>query len=240
MTDENEIYTHKVFSSRVKLDPHDFVGDNGRIFYNEQTGELRISDGVTPFGHPIFGSGGGGGQTLFLYAENGVPVNPPLASISDSIALGDGSVARAHGAVMQSAGVFAQPGDAQIGDYVARGITTSNQPTEIFLDGVSKRILVQPNMSIAYCITVIARRTDSFSNEGAVYSIQGGIDRSVSYISTRLIGTPTKNVLSEDNPTWDIAVHADQIYGALQIRVTGEHSKTIRWVAHIQTVEVSV
>jgi hypothetical protein len=239
MTDINEIYTHKVFSSRVKLHPHEFVGDYGRIFYNEDTGELRISDGVTPFGHPIFGSGGGS-QTLNLYAENGLPINPPLASTPDSIALGDGSVSRAHGAIMQSSGVFTQPGDAQIGDYVARGITNSNQPTEIFLDGLSKRILVQPNMSIAYCITVIARRTDSFSNEGAVYSIQGGIDRSVSYISTRLIGTPTKTVLSEDNPTWDISVHADQIFGALQIRVTGEHSKTIRWVAHIQTVEVSV
>ncbi len=52
----NPNYTHKIFSSRVKVPATEFVGDVGRIFYNEATGELRLSDGVTPHGLPIFGS----------------------------------------------------------------------------------------------------------------------------------------------------------------------------------------
>lgn len=231
-------YTHILFSSRKKVKPTDFVGESGRIFYHEQTGELRISDGVTPHGWPIFGSGGS--TSLELYSENSTPVNAPIANHPVSIAMGDGSVSRTHGALTYATGVFSHPGDAQLGTYVARGITTGNAYEEIFLDGVSKRLLVPQNTSMSYTINFIARRTDSFSNEGAVYEIRGGIDRSTTLISTRLIGTPSKIVISEDNPSWDSMVSADTINGALQIKVKGEYGKTIRWVAHIQTVEVMV
>lgn len=234
----NQNNTQKIYSSRVKVDPYSFVGQSGRLFYNEDTGEIRLSDGITPYGLPVFG--GSGGVSLHLYSENGTPIHMPLATHTKSIALGDGSVARSHGAVVQSSGVFSQSGDAQVGSYIARGITTTNAFVEIFLDGVSNRLLVQPNMSLAFTITFIARRTDSFSNEGAVYEISGGIDRSVNLISTRLIGTPSTSVLSEDNPSWDVKVQADTSNGALQILVKGEHGKTIRWVAHVKTVEVTL
>lgn len=47
---------HDVFSSRngsstVTLNTH--IGNRGRIFYDETTGELRMSDGATPGGFPI-------------------------------------------------------------------------------------------------------------------------------------------------------------------------------------------
>lgn len=236
-----DIYTHLLFSSRKKVDPYGFVGEVGRIFYNEQTGELRLSDGVTPYGLPIyFGGQQGGGTVLARYSESGTPAQAPIASYPGSIALGDGSVARAHGAIVQASGSFVSPGDAQIGSYIARGITSSNVFEEIYLDGSSKRILIQPNTSIAYTITIIARRTDGSSNEGAVYEIGGGIDRLDTLVSTRLIGVPTKTIFSEDNPMWDVTVQADIINGSLKIMVKGEHNKTIRWVAHIKTVEVSI
>ena len=40
-----------------------FIGQEGTIFYDEQTGELRLSDGVTPGGIPIGGGAGGNGYT---------------------------------------------------------------------------------------------------------------------------------------------------------------------------------
>jgi len=40
-----------------------FIGTEGTIFYDEQTGELRLSDGVTPGGIPIGGGAGGNGYT---------------------------------------------------------------------------------------------------------------------------------------------------------------------------------
>ena len=44
--------TQKLFTSRVPVDPTVFIGEAGRMFYNEATGELRISDGHTPGGKP--------------------------------------------------------------------------------------------------------------------------------------------------------------------------------------------
>jgi len=44
----------KLFTSRVKNTlGTTFVGERGRLFYDENTGELRLSDGVTPGGNPI-------------------------------------------------------------------------------------------------------------------------------------------------------------------------------------------
>jgi len=57
-------FTRKIKAGLVKLDLNLFVGEYGTIFYNEDTGELRLSDGITPGGIPL-GAGGGGGATLF-------------------------------------------------------------------------------------------------------------------------------------------------------------------------------
>lgn len=234
-------HTHKLFSSRAKINVLDFIGEKGRLFYNEETGELRISDGVTPHGWPVFtGTGGGGGATLEFYAESGHPSLPPISSYPASIALGDGSISRDHGALTYASGTFQHRGDAQIGVYIARGITTGSSWTDLYLDGVSAELLIPANSSFSYTINFIARRTDSFSNEGGVYEVRGGIDRSASLVSTRLIGVPSTIVISEDNTEWDVQVSAGTTNGSLQIRVKGELGKTIRWVAHIQTVEVQV
>jgi hypothetical protein len=155
-----------------------------------------------------------------------------------AVALGDGAVANAHGVVMHAAGAFAQPGDAQVGSYVARIITTTDAMTEMFLDGVSDKLLLGTNISMAFSITFIARRTDA-DGEGAVYELRGGIDRGATVLSTRLIGNVNKIVISEDSPPWDVLAEADTYTGALCLKVKGESGKTIRWVAHIRTVEVT-
>lgn len=55
----------KIKSGRVPgLAADDFVGEIGQIFYNEDLGDLRLSDGTTP-GGILLGTGGGGGSTLY-------------------------------------------------------------------------------------------------------------------------------------------------------------------------------
>ena len=44
---------HKVWSSRFDGEHNDYVGEKGRLFYDEATGTLRLSDGHTPGGQPI-------------------------------------------------------------------------------------------------------------------------------------------------------------------------------------------
>lgn len=57
--------------------------------------------------------------------------------------------------------------------------------------------------------------------------------------TTALIGSVSKTVLAETNVAWDAAVSADTTNGSILIQVTGEAAKTIRWVAVVQTVEVT-
>lgn len=233
---DNIDYTQKVYSGRVKADVHNFVGQSGRLFYNESTGEIRISDGVTPYGLPIFSSSTG---SLLYYAEpNGTPDNRPRTTSPGAIAVGDGALSELPGAFIQSSGVFSQPGDAQVGSYISRIITSDSSYHEMFLDGISAKLSIQPNTSMAFTATIIAKRIDSYNSEGAVYEVKGGIDRSSTVVSTRLIGTPSKTVISEDNPSWGILVSSDSTNGALVFKAKGENGKTIRWVAHIKTVEV--
>ena len=55
----------KIKSGRIITTPvNDFVGDKGIIFYDEDTPELRLSDGLTPGGILISGGGGTGTFTL--------------------------------------------------------------------------------------------------------------------------------------------------------------------------------
>ena len=58
----------KIKSGRViTVNSTSFVGEKGQIFYDENIGDLRLSDGITPGGIPLNtgGSGGSGGIGLF-------------------------------------------------------------------------------------------------------------------------------------------------------------------------------
>lgn len=209
--------------------------------------------GTGPTGPGITGPTGAGGPTgsvgatgptgpqrfgsVFLYDENGVPITAPNAAGSKSIALGDGALANAHGALTHAAGTFTNSGDAQSGSYVMRGITTNATLTEIFLDGASDKLLINSDTTVAFSITFVGRRTDA-TGEGAVYELRGGVDKASTALSTRMIGGVNKMTISEDSPAWDVQADADTFVGALRLKVKGEAGKTIRWVAHIRTVEV--
>ena len=85
---------------------------------------------------------------------------------------------------------------------------------------------------------VIAKNTAS--DENAVYLFEGAIKRGTGVASAALVGTVTKTVHHEDVAGWDCDAVADTTNRALEIRVTGEAAKTIRWVAVVEWVEVGV
>ncbi len=231
--------THEIFSSRHKVPASTYVGQAGRIFYHEDTGELRLSDGVTPGGLPIYTSGGGSGTSLNLYNENGLPVIIPLATGARSIALGDGALSYSSGGIVHASGIFTNPGDAQTGSYIARGITTNSTFTELALDGSSAKLTIQPESTMNFIVNIVARRSDIPGQESGAFEIRGGIDRDVNVSTTRIVGITSTTIVAEDNPgMWDVKIEANAFDGALRIKVQGENGKTIRWVAHIQTVEV--
>ena len=56
-------YFRKVSAGLVKEDITEFVGEIGNIFFDVDTGELRLSDGVTPGGLEIYLNGSQRGYT---------------------------------------------------------------------------------------------------------------------------------------------------------------------------------
>lgn len=191
-----------------------------------------------------------------LYDEKVNGFVSPVADGLDSVALGSGAetqsgannslaiglqaLARTPYGVVQAGGRFASNGDAQVGRYTLRTHTISNVPTEMFIDGTagSVRLVLPDDATWTFRITVTGHRTD-LGNGHAGYTASGVIYRGSGAATTSIQGSVNKVVLSESNPSWDINISADNINGSLRILVTGENAKTIRWVALVETVEVT-
>jgi hypothetical protein len=187
-----------------------------------------------------------------LYVENPVaPVAPSVAgnnsvaigsgsatSAANGFAVGAGSLASTIGQKAFANGSFGGSGDAQTSLYVARNITTDATLTELFLDGSATQLVMPNNSVFTFDILVAARRTDA-TGGGAAYRFVGVARKDTTAGSVTFIGTPSKTVIGETNAAWDAAVSVDTTSGAFRVRVTGEAAKTIRWVATIQTTEVT-
>jgi hypothetical protein len=191
-----------------------------------------------------------------LYSEKVNGFVAPVAAALDSVALGSGaetqidannslaiglqSLARTQGGVVQASGRFASNGDAQTGRYLLRTHTINNSPTEMFIDGTggSVRLTLPDDATWTFRITITGHRTD-LGNGHAGYTVSGVIYRGAGAATTAIQGSIQKTVLAESNPIWDINISADNTYGSLKVAVTGENSKTIRWLALIETVEIT-
>lgn len=196
----------------------------------------------------------GGGSSLQLYAENPVsPVTPVAsgtnsiallsashASAQDSLAIGVQSLSRIQGGVVQASGRFASSGDAQVGRYLLRTNTINNIPATMFVDGTggSVTVTMPDNSTWSFRITITGHRTDI--NDGhAGYEFKGVIYRDNGVSSTNIQGRMSKTILAESNTPWDANVFADVMNGGFTVTVTGQAGKTIRWLALVETVEIT-
>lgn len=191
-----------------------------------------------------------------LYAEKVNGFTQPVAAALDSVALGSGaetqtgangslaigmqSLARVPGGVVQANGRFSNNGDAQAGRYLLRGNTISATPAELFINGTAggTRLTLPDDSTWTFRVTVTAHRTD-LPNGHAGYTASGVIYRGSGAVTTAILGSVQKVVLAESNPVWDINISADSVNGSLRILVTGEAGKIIRWVALVETVEIT-
>lgn len=229
----------------------------GSIYTDNTSGSLytKTSSGTGP-SRWTAPSGGGSGGSYVLYAEYPLTPTPPAALGVNSIALGSGaqtdaaaanalaigeqSLARSPGSMMYANGRFQSTGDAQAGQYLLRTHTINANPTEAFLDGTngSNRLELPDDCTWKFTITVVGHRTDA-SNGRAGYKFEGVAYRINGAATTNLLGTPTKTILAESDIPWDASISADTTNGSLKITVTGQVGKTIRWLAFVETVEVT-
>lgn len=147
------------------------------------------------------------------------------------------STADVYGQFAYASGNFTANGDAQWANYIARRITTDGTADQtVFLDNSSVRLIIPSDATFAFHILVVARRTDVGGGAGA-WRFEGIIDNDSG--TTAFIGSPIKIEMGETDAVWDAKVTANDTADSLDVDVTGEAAKTIRWVVRFNTVEVS-
>lgn len=174
------------------------------------------------------------GANCIAIGGNTLSTDSADCSAADSVAIGQRILANDIGEFAFASGEFAAQSDAHTSVFVLRNSTTDGTQTQLFSDGSAGDISIPSDCTAAFRINVVARRTDA-DNESAAYFFEGAIDNNAG--TTALVGTIGKVVVAEDTAAWDATVTAD-LGGTIDVLVTGEAAKTIRWVARAEITEV--
>jgi hypothetical protein len=105
--------------------------------------------------------------------------------------------------------------------------------------GTTNQVILPNNSAYYFRGTVVAGVTGGGNTSS--WSFEGTIKRGANAASTALVGTPVLNVIGQDSgaSAWVVALTADTTNGGLAVTVTGQASTTIRWVAKIETTEMT-
>ena len=117
-------------------------------------------------------------------------------------------------------------------DATAEALTTDNTNA-----GSNDQIILLNNSAYAFSGTIVAREQASDGTDSAAWEIKGLIRREGSAGTTVLVNSAT--TVLDNTPNWGMALSADTTNGGLKIQVTGAASTNIRWVATINTSEVT-
>lgn len=188
---------------------------------------------------------------LHLYSENAQNASDAVAlgfnsvaigsgaeaGSSNSLAIGNQSLTRIDGALNRANGRFASQGDAQAGQYLMRTHSVNGNYTEMFIDGTNgqERLTLPDDSTWLFTISIIGHQQDGVGHGG--WKVEGVIYKAGA-VNTAMLGSIMKTTLSA-NPAWGCDVVADDTHGSLKITVKGEAGKIIRWLAIIETVEVT-
>lgn len=162
---------------------------------------------------------------------------------ANSIALGEQAVARHINSLVYSNGRFSSQGDSQVGKYILKAVTTNNFQREMYLDGpAGTSPLILPDHSTwIFKATIIAHQTDGpdLIMDRSGWEIRGVIYKIAGSTSIAFQGNPVKELLGTSNPNWTVDVVANTAVGSLSIVVRAEAGKIIRWIASVDTVEIT-
>ena len=128
--------------------------------------------------------------------------------------------------------------------FVLRSDTTDATPEALTTDnsaaGTTNQIVLPNNSVYGFTGMIIASEDSVSTDDFAIWEIKGGAVRGASAATTAL-GSYNINKISESAgaANWSIALSADTTNGAVAITVTGEVAHNIRWVATINTTEVT-
>jgi hypothetical protein len=163
------------------------------------------------------------------------------ANASSSVAIGSYASSDVEGKYAFSGDRFSSHGDAQTGTFVLLSDNTDDTPKALTTNKSAasndNQVILPNNSAYFFSGTVIAREQASSGTDVGAWEIKGAIRREGNAGTTVLI----KSTIDEFNvPTgWDVVLTADTTNGGLKIEVTGAASTNIRWVATVNTSEVT-
>ena len=177
---------------------------------------------------------GGGLYTGYAFgAEN---------TVSSGLAFAFGSKASAAtNKFAFSTSRFSSNGDAQQGKYILRSDTTDATAEALTTNNgtadTTNQVVLPNNSAYSFHGTIVARQKTSDGTASAAWKVEGLIRREGSAGTTVLVAS-TVTALS-NTPSWGMALTADTTNGGLAITATGAAATNIRWVATINTSEVT-
>lgn len=229
---------------------HDFIGGGQSHTLGNSTHNAVVGGQSHFIANGISHAAGIGGQSNNIWASRGAGVGG-----NSNFVTGDGGVVigGANGYNNYRNGTVVIPGhyNTAIGDGDAQQVymtlyaettdATATTPTsENTTTAATDNIPVLENNSAFYFrVSLIAGVTGAGNTKS--WTFEGVIKRGASASTTAFVGTPVKNVIAYDTgaSAWDADVSADTTLGALKLTCTGQASTTIRWVAKIETTEMS-
>jgi len=133
-------------------------------------------------------------------------------------------------------------GETQSGWFSLGRTTSDATPIALTTDvngtpSTTNQIILPNNSAYAFHGTIVAREQASSGTDCAAWKIEGLIRREGSASTTVLVNSAT--TVLDNTPSWGMALSADTTNGGLKIQVTGAASTNIRWVATINTSEVT-
>jgi hypothetical protein len=140
-----------------------------------------------------------------------------------------------------SGGKFATAGDAQNGQFFLNRASTNATPVVLTANnsgpGAANQVVLPDNSAFAFSGIIVARRQASGGTETAAWKIEGLVRREANAASTVLVASTVTAI--DNTPGWVLALSADTTNGGLKIEATGAAATNIRWVASVQTSEVT-
>lgn len=147
------------------------------------------------------------------------------------------SKASVHGQDVFASGQFSSVGDAQGAKYILRADTTDATATVLTTNNGTpaswNQIVAASDTCIMFSGTLVAMQNGAQDQGG--WEIKGLLKNDGG--TTTLVSSNIQTF--DDGNGWTVALTADNTNNALAITCTGEAAHNIRWVANIQTSEVT-
>jgi len=160
-----------------------------------------------------------------------------LAGQDDSTAMGNAASPSQPGGVAFAKGQFAAVGDAQAESFVARRETTDATTATLGIAGAATAVVMPTDTAWAVRCMVVAHGVDNATNDNAAWSISTLVRRTGGAAAT-IVGTPSISLIASEGSASAWTVSLTTGTSPINVRVTGEAGKTIRWVARFDVAQV--